>query len=459
MCRWVALPFGGLGLAKIPVAIDGFNLALAEGTGVATYARQLARNLRALGGDVGVIYGRPSPATDDVLLREIQFFDPPLQKRGWLKNVRTAVKVAKGLSGFAAQEVGTTGRVILGEFAQRLPEHDRLFNAESLFAISDDYYSVFKTRLEVRLPLPPKVMHWTYPLPLRVAGAKNIYTLHDLVPLRLPHTTLDRKRRYLNLMRRLTASADHIVTVSEASRRDIVDLLKVPEDRVTNTYQAVSVPPAVAAKSHGQLRRELESGFGLQKGGYYLFFGAIEPKKNVGRLIQAYLASGVTAPLLLVGKRAWKSEQELRLLNLSDDLRRLGNETNPHAHAHVTRRIVQVDYAPYGMLMTLVRGARAVLFPSLYEGFGLPVLEAMSLGTPVIASTTSSLPEVAGSAALLVDPYDVAALCEAILAVDAKAELRARLSAAGLKQAALFSEAAYQVRLRDLYARLGVDFD
>ena len=111
------------------------------------------------------------------------------------------------------------------------------------------------------------------------------------------------------------------------------------------------------------------------------------------------------------------------------------------------------------MLMTLVRGARAVLFPSLYEGFGLPVLEAMSLGTPVITSKTSSLLEVAGSAALLVDPYDVGALREAILAVDAKTEPRARLSAAGLKQAALFSEAAYQGRLKDLYARLGVGFD
>ena len=170
-------------------------------------------------------------------------------------------------------------------------------------------------------------MHWTYPLPARVVGAKNIYTLHDLVPLRLPHTTLDRKRRYLQLMRRLTASADHIVTVSEASRRDIIDLLKVPEHRVTNTYQAVSVPHEVAAKSDAELRLELQRSFGLEAGGYYLFFGAIEPKKNVGRLIQAYLASGVKAPLLIVGKRAWKSRQELRLLNLEGAIGRSGDVT------------------------------------------------------------------------------------------------------------------------------------
>ena len=446
-----------MGLARIPVAIDGFNLGLEEGTGVATYARQLARNLRALGGEVGIVYGRPSPATDDALLREIQFFDPPIRKEGWRNDLRMILQLARVLSGSQAQEVPTTGRVILNEFAYRLPEHDRLFNSESLFEVADAHYSIFKNRLAVRLPVTPKVMHWTYPLPVRAAGAQNIYTLHDLVPLRLPHTTLDRKRRYLQLMRRLAARADHIVTVSEASRRDIIDLLKVPEDRVTNTYQAVRVPREVTAKPDAELRRELESGFGLQMGGYYLFFGAIEPKKNVGRLIQAYLASGVTAPLLIVGKRAWKSEQELRLLNLDGAFGRGGDGSKAGPGAE--RRIVQFDYVPYDMLMTLVRGARAVLFPSLYEGFGLPVLEAMSLGTPVIASTTSSLPEVAGSAALLVDPYDVAALCAAILAIDARADLRARLSAAGLKQASLFSEAAYQARLSKLYARLGVDFD
>jgi glycosyltransferase involved in cell wall biosynthesis len=442
--------------AKIPVAIDGFNLALEEGTGVATYARQLARNLRALGGEVGVLYGRPGPTTNDALLREINFFDPPTQRRGWRKDVRTAVQVAKVLAGTPAEEVGATGQVILNEFAHRLPEHDHLFNSESLFAVADAHYSVFKTRLPIRLPFAPKVMHWTYPLPVRVPGAKNIYTLHDLVPLRLPHTTLDRKRRYLQLMRRLAAGADHIVTVSEASRRDIVDILKVPEDKVTNTYQAISVPHEVAAKSEAELRRELESGFGLQLGGYFLFFGAIEPKKNVGRLIQAYLASGVTTPLLIVGKRAWKSKQELRLLSLEGARGRGGEGADPGAGA--ARRIVQLDYVPYALLMTLVRGAKAVVFPSLYEGFGLPVLEAMALGTPVITSITSSLPEVAGSAAVLVDPYDVGALRDAILAIDTQADRRGRLSAAGVKQAARFSEAAYQARLKDLYGRLGVAF-
>ena len=90
-----------------------------------------------------------------------------------------------------------------------------------------------------------------------------------------------------------------------------------------------------------------------------------------------------------------------------------------------------LDYAPFRLLVNLIRGARAVLFPSLYEGFGLPALEAMLLGTPVVTSNTASMPEVVGDAAITVDPYDVAALVRAIQAVDGDAELRARLAEAG----------------------------
>ena len=106
--------------------------------------------------------------------------------------------------------------------------------------------------------------------------------------------------------------------------------------------------------------------------------------------------------------------------------------------------------------MNLIRGARAVLFPSLYEGFGLPALEAMLLGTPVVTSNTASMPEVVGDAAITVDPYDVSALVRAIQAVDGDPELRARLAAAGPRRAAQFSPERYAARLEALYGRLGL---
>src|SRR5919206_3744750 len=120
------------------------------------------------------------------------------------------------------------------------------------------------------------------------------------------------------------------------------------------------------------------------------------------------------------------------------------------------RKIILLDYAPFRLLVNLIRGARAVLFPSLYEGFGLPALEAMLLGTPVITSNTASMPEVVGEAALQVDPYDISALVQAIQAVDGDAELRARMAEAGPRRAALFSPERYAARLEALYARLGV---
>lgn len=107
-------------------------------------------------------------------------------------------------------------------------------------------------------------------------------------------------------------------------------------------------------------------------------------------------------------------------------------------------------------MISLIRGARGVLFPSLYEGFGLPVLEAMLLGTPVITSNVSSLPEIAGGAASLVDPTDVDDIVQAIRGFDCDADLRAELTARGVKRAAYFSPQAYERRIAALYKRLGV---
>jgi glycosyltransferase involved in cell wall biosynthesis len=282
-------------------------------------------------------------------------------------------------------------------------------------------------------------MHWTYPLPMRSEQTANIYTLHDLVPLRLPYTTLDRKASYLSLMQWIAKTADHIVTVSEASRRDIIQLLKVPESRVTNTYQAVHVPRALIECSDDEVARIIGGTFGLEPRGYFLFFGSIEPKKNIGRIVEAYMTAGVGSRLVIVGARAWKAANETRLLD---------------ALPGSDRRILRIEYLPFAMLIHLIRGARAVLFPSLYEGFGLPVLEAMQLGTPVIASTTSSVPEVAGEAALLVDPYRTEQISKAISLLEQDDDLCYDLASRGRIQAEKFSVEQYGLRLSEMYKRV-----
>ncbi|WP_336980710.1 glycosyltransferase family 1 protein [Altererythrobacter fulvus] len=433
------------------VLIDGYNLGLEKGTGVATYARNLSREIGQLGHKVSVLYGNRSSSSRDPLLREITFFDStPDRRKGVLKWLNVAHHALRGPLGRSAVDVPMTGRVISRSFAARMPHHDRILNSPDLFRRSQDSFRLWGKLGEVRLPDTPDLVHWTYPIPLRVRRCPNIYTLHDIVPLRLPYTTLDDKRSYLKLMRRLDASADHIVTVSENSRRDLIEIAGISSERVTNTYQSVSIPASLREKAEEQVAREIEGFAGTAYKGYFLFFGSIEPKKNVGRIIEAYLASTTNAPLVILGAQAWKSTAELQLL---DALSTRAVSVSRH-DGTARKQIIHLPYAPFGLLVSMIRGARAVLFPSLYEGFGLPVLEAMLLGTPVICSDTSSLPEVAGDAALMVDPYDAAAISAAIRQIDEDADLREELGRRGLAQAARFSPEAHRDRLHAVYQRL-----
>ncbi len=434
----------------VRVGLDGFNLAMRRGTGVATYARTLSRCLHGLGHPVDAVYGMNIGARTPPALREVLFFDGLDQEGGrappkpltprWLREVSLSPR------GLDAVPVPITGRVVIQALAARLPHQDRVLNAPDLFGAAERHFRRHGRFLRLRVPDPPAIMHWTYPLPIRLEGARNIYTIHDLVPLRLPYTTLDNKRFYFRLIRGCLRWGDHVCTVSEASRRDIQDLFAVAPDRVTNTYQAAIPPARALAQSDAQVAEQVRGLFGLEPGGYFLFFGAIEPKKNLGRLIEAHLTSGLATPLVIVGARAWRSEGELQLVQPSDAFGGVGAKpTRP-------QQVRQLDYLPAALLMTLVRGARAVVFPSLYEGFGLPVLEAMLLGTPVLTSTEGSVPEVAGDAALLVNPYDPAAIAEGLRRLDADDALRAELAGRGRRQAEQFSMSQYQARVAAMYA-------
>ena len=430
------------------VGVDGFNLAMPRGTGVATYARTLTRAVTGLGHQVDVIYGAPVGAGAANLLREVQFFDAldreggrPAPKPGtprWFSEAGLRVHPA------TAFEVPITGRVEARIFESRMPSFDRILNIADLFGVAERYFRRWNRFLTIRVPGPvPEIMHWTYPLPIRLEGARNIYTLHDLVPLRLPYTTLDNKRMYLRLLRGCLRWGDHICTVSESSRRDILEMLDAPANRVTNTYQTSRLAAAPVETDDPQgLAAWLSGLFGLTPDGYFLFYGALEPKKNIGRLLEAYLSSGITKPLVVVGGRAWKSEGELRLIQP-----RPGTSKEDKEGA----KVQQLDYVPSTWLAGLIRGARAVVFPSLYEGFGLPVLEAMQAGTPVLTSRESSLPEIAGDAALLVDPYSTDSIGSALRRLASDDALCAQLASAGLVQADSFDAVRYEERLGEMY--------
>ena len=432
------------------IGIDGFNLALRRGSGIATYGRNLGTAVRALGHETHVLYGPEGRIGKNRLLNEVALYDEA--SPGPRSTISKWTSSTFASFSRKARRIHRSGEVLPSPAGARFIP-DVAWAAQDVFHRANRAYAKYKRFTKVTLADgagAPELMHWTAPLPLRTPGMANVYTIHDLVPLRLPFTTLDNKRRFYFLCKQICRRADHILTVSESARQDIIRIFGVPEDRITNAYQSVSLPPALTSRTDEDVAAEIEGMFGLDWKRYFLFFGAVEPKKNLGRIIEAYLVSGATDPLVIIGGSAWLDEDETRLL-YKDIVVVQAVQENMIRRAD---RIRRYDYMPLATLVSLIRGAKATLFPSLYEGFGLPVLESMMLGTPVLTSSAGSLPEVAGDAALVVDPYDTQAIKRGIQALDADAGLRADLAERGRLQAARFSPQIYQDRIAGFYEQI-----
>lgn len=435
------------------ILFEASNLGLAAGTGIATYARALARAAGRLGFtplglfDVARPLNPRQGALNDVLAFDAIAPDEGVSPLAHV--VRTVSAAVNTLGGLRPVELPQSG-VVVGHATAALREFRTAYAATHLIEAGRVHFKLWGRSARLRLARQPTLFHATHPVPLSVKGIPNIVTIHDLVPLRLPFTTLDDKRYFYKLVHHIARTADHIVTVSEHSRRDIIEVLGVDERRVTNTWQAVDVPADIVSLDEKTLAERLQALFGLEPGGYYLFCGAIEPKKNVARLLDAYAASGTTRPLILAGSSGWQNKEEMRKIG-GDRFRSFRIDGSTIRRERQVRRL---EYLVRDQLLLLMRGARALLFPSIYEGFGLPAAEAMALGTPVLTSNVASLPEIAGDAALLVDPYSIGAMSRGILALDSDDDLRRHLIQRGTERARKFSIENYDIRLKELYGRL-----
>jgi glycosyltransferase involved in cell wall biosynthesis len=244
-------------------------------------------------------------------------------------------------------------------------------------------------------------------------------------------------RTFLTLAARRSA---RVLTVSEASKRDILHFLHVPASRVEVIHNAIDDrfdrEPEVEDVVRVRQRYQLNDPF-------LLYAGNIKPHKNVGRVIDAFarLKKRGFEPvkLLIIGDEISKSPQ----------LRRAVHRHQLHQHVRF------LGFVPDATLAVLYRLADVFVFPSLYEGFGLPPLEAMASGTPVVTSNVSSLPEVVGDAALLVDPRDAEAIAGAIERILTDGELRRSLIKKGLGRAHEFSWERSVRRIRDVYLEVG----
>lgn len=434
------------------ILYEGQNLSLARGTGIATYARTLSKIARDLGYSTDVLIGADGPLrAGDEDLSEISFYDA-VNKQGPRWSHRLIMKLREVVGApFGIKPVTFRRQTVATDKANdNLAGFEVVHAATSLFDVARHHFVRWGRRLDLNLTATPALFHATQATPIQVRGCPNIYTIHDIVPLRVPEATLDIKPYFLNMVRHLCRHADHIVTVSDFSRADIMRLTGITGDRITNTYQAVELPLAYLNRTDAEVSNILERQFSLDFQEYFLFVGALEPKKNVSRLIEAYVSAGTKRPLIIVGKLGWQYEDILEKI-ADERFLRLVQEGNEFS---IRRRVRHLDYVPIGQLVTLMKGARAVLFPSIYEGFGLPVLEAMLAGAPVMSSNSTSLAEIAGDAALLIDPYDVDDMATAIRRLDDDRDLRLELSQLGRAQARKFSTENYAQRIDALYGRV-----
>ena len=267
----------------------------------------------------------------------------------------------------------------------------------------------------------PDLVHYTNFLAPITESHPYLLTVHDMSLERLKgHHPIGKRLYTKRLIPYAAGRASLLLTNSEFSKWDIVRFLGIPEDRIRVTRLAAShiFRPTTREERAGVLRaHELD-------GPYFLYLGNIEPRKNLDRLLEAFASIPSSDQILVIAGNSWFRGK--RVVRKAAELK-LG------------ARVRFLDYLPRRELPALIGGAMAFVYPSLFEGFGLPVLEAMACGKPVITSSTSSLEEIAGDAAMLVDPKRTDKIAEALVAVGEDRALREDLSAKSLKRAAQFS--------------------
>ncbi len=270
------------------------------------------------------------------------------------------------------------------------------------FDLPKIYHQLKSTLLFSPIPEAPLFSYCSY-----------IVTVHDLIPLRFPQYFSISQRIYCSYYAAaVTQQSKHIICNSLTTSQDLTRILGVNEDKIT------PIPLGYDSKSFCYLD--------LPKQNYFLYLGRHNPHKNPHRLIAAFAALPNN------------SNYELWLAGPSD--RRYTPTLQAQAEElGITHQVKFLEYVPYSELPKIINSAIALVFPSLWEGFGLPVLEAMACGTPVITSNISSLPEVAGDAAILINPYNTGEITAAMQAVADDSNLRSRLSIQGIARANQFS--------------------
>jgi glycosyltransferase involved in cell wall biosynthesis len=312
------------------------------------------------------------------------------------------------------------------------PPADNRFQAENVEARViplPRLWTHLRLSLEMARRAPDVLFVPSHVLPL-LRPRRSVVTVHDLGYRHFPGAHPALQRAYLDLSTRWNARmSTRVIADSQATKDDLVRFYETPADKIVVAYPGLE--PSLRRVEDAQRLQEMKTRYGIA-GDYLLYVGTLQPRKNLSRLIEAFGKSQTGEhQLVIAGKKGW----------LYDDLFTQVSEQG------LANRVLFTGFLPDEDKPALISGAAALVFPSLYEGFGFPVIEAMACGTPVVCSNTSSLPEVAGdpsassgqAAALLVDPLDVDAIAAAIDRIVSDSVLRWTLIARGYIQAAQFT--------------------
>lgn len=283
------------------------------------------------------------------------------------------------------------------------------------------------------------IFHGTLNVVPLVCPIPSVVTIHDLAFIRFPGTFRSYNRTYLDFATRLSVRRSaRILAVSEHTKREVVGLLGVDPDRVVVTPNAARAhfrPPDPTVLAAFRARHSLPEHF-------VLYVGTLEPRKNLTTLLDAYrqIAPERRVPLLIGGGKGWMYTP------VFERLEALGLRDSVHFVGYIEEEDLPLWYA----------AATLFVFPSLYEGFGMPPLEAMACGTPVVTSTSSSLPEVVGDAGLMIPPTDADALATAIVRLLNDSALRSELRQRGLQRAQQFAWQTTAARTLAVYNYVGL---
>ncbi|HKE84906.1 MAG TPA: glycosyltransferase family 1 protein [Vicinamibacterales bacterium] len=313
------------------------------------------------------------------------------------------------------------GEADLGVAAQLGPNFRSVLEPSPNYSIREQMHVPWVLRRE-----RPDVYHAPhYVLPAGVR-CPSVVTIHDCIHLMFPQY-LPNRLAYAYARAQMWAAArrsDCILTVSEASKRDILHLFNVPPEKIVVVYNAIdshfAVTPSEEAVARVRERYQLNHQF-------VLYVGNIKPHKNLVRLIEAF------------DELRRSGFEHVKLLIIGDEISKLPSLRRAVHHYKLHKQVRFLGYLSDDQLAILYRLASVFVFPSLYEGFGLPPLEAMASGTPVVTSNVSSLPEVVGDAAVLVNPYDVDAIVDGLRRVLTDPALAAEMRRKGIERAREFS--------------------